>query len=47
MASGEILERGLRSRVRWIEGSGKKEKSEGEREKKTKNGRKSRERDGS
>lgn len=26
MAAGEILERGLRRRVRWIEGSGKKEK---------------------
>lgn len=28
MAAGEILERGLRSRVRWIEGNGKEEKSE-------------------
>ncbi len=34
MAVGEILERGLRSRVRWIEGSGKEEKRERERERK-------------
>lgn len=26
MAGGEILERGLRSRVRWIEGGGEEEK---------------------
>lgn len=32
MAAGEILERGLRSRVRWIEGNGKEEKSERVRE---------------
>ncbi len=32
MAVGEILERGLRSRVRWIEGSGKEEKREREKE---------------
>lgn len=28
MAAGEILERGLRRRVRWIEGGGKGEKKE-------------------
>lgn len=31
MAAGEILERGLRSRVRWIEGNGKEERRERER----------------
>ena len=35
MAAGEILERGLRRRVRWIEGGGKKEK-EGEEKRKSK-----------
>lgn len=28
MAAGEILERGLRRRVRWMEGGGKEEKRE-------------------
>lgn len=32
MAAGEILERGLGSRGRWIEGGGKEEKRERERE---------------
>lgn len=31
MAAGEILERGLRRRVRWIEGGGKEEKRKRER----------------
>lgn len=35
MAAGEILERGLRSRARWIEGSGKEEKSGRQRERET------------
>lgn len=33
MAAGEILERGLRGRVRWIEGRGKEEKREKRKEK--------------